>query len=218
MKVKTLLKSEIGNATIMVTVLAVVATMIAVAIIRVGQGTSQGDFQHLRFYNTIEIIKANFFAVIDNGNAWDYTILLNKAKGTPKMVCISSGATCSIATSQVSYLDEANATTYYGETIFLADRSNTQIYDPTSNTQGFTISGASCNTYSKLSVVSGCAIRVRVAWQPFCQTDCLVPPAPTVLRVNFFTPAKTLTTGLVPGILFNQKQTDGIIPEMNAYR
>lgn len=186
--------------TLYVALLSALILVLALALIDVSRGISGRDQKSLRFYQTTEIIKASIYSIGLNDQSWARTVTYNKAQ------------------SRMPHVNTATLNAASREIVVLVDANNTVYYDPTVATQGFTMTGEVCNTYSSASVVGGCAIHVDVYWQPFCQAGCVIPPNKIVFITEFFTPNPRPAAGSVPGHVFNKAQTNGIVPNLNNYR
>lgn len=215
---KKILNNQKGNSLMFVLGLGAVATLIALAVLRTGQGISTKDNSALRFYSTVELVKANFYNMISNDLAWQNTIAAN-ASMAGMTTTSSTGASFAVNTTSATYLTEtpvAPETFFRGTVIKIYDANNTLYYDPTSATQGFKYDGTVCNTYLTTKVDRGCIMRVRVAFRPLCSAACTVGPFSVVLVLNFFGPDPKSATS--PGVLFDARLVNGIVPDYKEDR
>lgn len=104
--------------------------------------------------NSADAIRRNYTMTLNNPTAWQNTVndLTNAS-----LACIRTNTPCPAA----------------GGPFRLRNAANNLVYDPvTSASNGFSPSGAPCNTFS-LAGNDACPLRLDLAWSPIC------PPAPT---------------------------------------
>ncbi len=193
---------QAGMATLTATIIGGILVIMAMTTIRFARGFVDKSYDALLVYNSIEIIKANIYAMGANDAAWRATVAANKAAG--RMACVDSGGNCATS-SQIINLYDANGTLYY---------------DPLLAAHGFKLSGEPCTNYSATSTLSGCIIKVQVYWRPFCAAPCIITSniTPTSNRVfyylTFSSPLVDTSNPLTQlgkqGYVFNPDQVYGV--------
>jgi len=170
--------SEAGIATAAVIVMSAVLTILAFFILDLSRGYNQRSTESLLYYNSVDIIKSNIYALSVNYVAWENTYNLaanGTAGGSGTFSCMKDATNCPVE----------------GGSLILQTPTDDQYYNPESPTQGFNLAGIRCNTYDSADKAGnlGCILKPTVRWKPFCELPCPIPPNKGFLYVTIETPA-----------------------------
>lgn len=142
-------------------VLAVVAASVANLYMEVqkGQIRTASTFQ-------LSVLARNFATIVANQQSWTNT--LNASANSQAMACLKARTPCTVNGA-------ANGAPLANVPFALYDGGNQLVYNAISATNGFTLSGGLCSTYSATGN-SSCPIRFALKWSAQCAPGNCVDP------------------------------------------
>ena len=150
-------ENQSGSTILMAVVGIAMVSMVSLAYIDIYSSTRQIQGK-VNFFNTISQIQLNITNTVNDANSFAAT--LADSAHNSNMSCISN-RNCTTAISSTGFVLWPAGTTNYS---YLAQ----SLYDGTSPSAGYTLSGQTCSTFS-MSGNSSCPIHVNLAWStPGC--------------------------------------------------
>ena len=219
---KKVLGSQAGMATGIVMIIAVIMASLAMAILAMNRENNARDIRYALFHSMLDIVNINLYAFGQNDRAWKSTLAYNYSLSPKRMVCIQLGQLCDFTAKEDIVLRyPTNATTgslYFDE----AHLSTDSVHD------GFRLDGSVCN-YSDIANLnltqiqdSGCILRVKVRWQPFCIANCRIGPDRMIFDLTYSTPKIDQLGHKFGSLLFYlpvaPDEDSGPMPIYNPYR
>lgn len=171
-----------------VLLITAILTATAMAILGLNKEHSVRDLRYTLFHSMLDVININLYAFGQHDRAWKATLAYNDSLASPRMQCIMNATLCNYTVKEDIVLRyPTNATTgsiYYDE----RSLSGSQAYD------GFRMDGTVCDyddnttAFNRRVQNNGCLLSVRVRWQPWCITNCMVGPNRMIFDLTYSTP------------------------------
>lgn len=183
---RTIFRGEAGFATGIVMLIAAIMAMTALGILGLNREHSIRDIRYAHFHSLLDIVNINLYAFGQNDRAFKSTIYFNNVSNGGRMNCIRYGTLCDIELAGVKVQEDI--VLRYPTTATAGSTYYDQMQATGSTRDGFRLDGSVCDYSSGQVSADGCVLSVRVRWQPFCISDCTIPPNRMIFDIEYFIP------------------------------